>query len=365
MKSCILVTYFDEDSLSEAKGLCNSAEYKILHIIKQSFLNHGKFGLSGGKINDLKNIVERLKPDSIIFDEILKPSQNYNLASELKIQIHDRESLILEIFESRATSTESQLQVKLAQLRYEMSRAKEKVRLSKLGEQPGFMGIGKFEVDVYYNDIKNRMNNVKTKLQKAGKQRDLHRQSRKRVGFKTISLAGYTSAGKTTLFNILTGEKKEENRKLFTTLTTTTRKFKIDKEWLLISDTVGFISKLPAYLIDAFKSTLEELLYTDIVIVVIDTNDDLKKLKKKFSSCYKTLIELGVKRQNMLFIFNKTETMNNDEILEKVKQLDLEQNKNWMAISATSGKNLDILKQKIKEDINSKKNIQDINSEVF
>ena len=86
MKSCILVTYFDEDSLSEAKGLCNSAEYKILHIIKQSFLNHGKFGLSGGKINDLKNIVERLKPDSIIFDEILKPSQNYNLASELKIQ---------------------------------------------------------------------------------------------------------------------------------------------------------------------------------------------------------------------------------------------------------------------------------------
>ena len=365
MKSCILVTYFDEDSLSEAKGLCNSAEYKILHVIKQSFLNHGKFGLSEGKINDLKNIVERLKPDSVIFDEILKPSQNYNLASELKIQIHDRESLILEIFESRATSTESQLQVKLAQLRYEMSRAKEKVRLSKLGEQPGFMGIGKFEVDVYYNDIKNRMNNVKTKLQKAGKQRDLHRQSRKRIGFKTISLAGYTSAGKTTLFNILTGEKKEENRKLFTTLTTTTRKFKIDKEWLLISDTVGFISKLPAYLIDAFKSTLEELLYTDIVIVVIDTNDDLKKLKKKFSSCYKTLIELGVKRQNMLFIFNKTETMNDDEILEKVKQLDLEQNKNWVAISATSGKNLDILKQKIKEDINSKKNIQDINNEVF
>ena len=352
MKSCILVTYFDEDSLSEAKGLCNSAEYKILHIIKQSFLNHGKFGLSGGKINDLKNIVERLKPDSIIFDEILKPSQNYNLASELKIQIHDRESLILEIFESRATSTESQLQVKLAQLRYEMSRAKEKVRLSKLGEQPGFMGIGKFEVDVYYNDIKNRMNNVKTKLQKAGKQRDLHRQSRKRVGFKTISLAGYTSAGKTTLFNILTGEKKEENRKLFTTLTTTTRKFKIDKEWLLISDTVGFISKLPAYLIDAFKSTLEELLYTDIVIVVIDTNDDLKKLKKKFSSCYKTLMELGVKRQNMLFAFNKTELMDDIEILEKVKYLDLLESKNWIAISAKSGKNIENLKIIIRQRIN-------------
>ena len=273
MKSCILVTYFDEDSLSEAKGLCNSAEYKILHVIKQSFLNHGKFGLSEGKIYDLKNIVAHRRPDVIVFDEILKPSQNYNLASELKMQILDRESLILEIFESRATSTESKMQVKLAQLRYEMSRAKEKVKLSKMGEQPGFLGIGKFEVDVYYDDIKNRMVSVRAKLDKAGKQRELHRQSRKRMGFKSISLAGYTSAGKTTLFNIITGEKNEEDHKLFTTLTTTVRKFKLDREWVLISDTVGFISKLPAYLIDAFKSTLEELVFTDIVMVVIDAAD--------------------------------------------------------------------------------------------
>ena len=157
------------------------------------------------------------------------------------------------------------MQVKLAQLRYEMSRAKEKVRLTKMGEQPGFMGIGKFEVDVYYNDIKNRMVSVRGKLQKAGKQRELHRQSRKRIGFDTISLAGYTSAGKTTLFNALTGETKEKSPKLFTTLTTTTRKFKLEREWVLISDTVGFISKLPAYLIEAFRSTLEELTFTDTV----------------------------------------------------------------------------------------------------
>ena len=353
MKSCILITYFDDNSISEAEGLCEAAGCKILHLIKQEFLNSTKFGLGEGKIGDLKNLVTKMQPDVIVFDEILKPSQNYNLASELKIQVLDRESLILEIFESRATSTESKMQVKLAQLRYEMSRAREKVRLSKMGEQPGFLGIGKFEVDVYYNDIKSRMVSVRAKLQKAGKQRELHRQSRKRIGFRTISLAGYTSAGKTTLFNSMTGEKNEEDHKLFTTLTTTVRKFKLDREWVLISDTVGFISKLPAYLIEAFKSTLEELTFTDIVIVVIDANEKNNELKKKFSSCYKTLMELGVKRQNLLFAFNKTESMNDEEILEKVKQLDLLENKNWIAISAKSGKNIEKLKMLIKQNFDS------------
>ena len=353
MKSCILITYYDDDSVSEAEGLCEAAGCKILHLIKQEFLSSPKFGLSGGKIDDLKNLVTKMRPDVIVFDEVMKPSQNYNLAAELKIQVLDRESLILEIFESRSTSTESKMQVKLAQLRYEMSRAREKVRLSKMGEQPGFMGIGKFEVDVYYNDIKNRMVSVRAKLQKAGKQRELHRQSRKRIGFKTISLAGYTSAGKTTLFNSMTGEKNEEDHKLFTTLTTTVRKFKLDREWVLISDTVGFISKLPAYLIEAFKSTLEELTFTDIVIVVIDANEKNNELKKKFSSCYKTLMELGVKRQNLLFAFNKTESMNDEKILEKVKQLDLTENKNWIAISAKSGKNIEKLKMLIKQNFDS------------
>ena len=113
------------------------------------------------------------------------------------------------------------------------------------------------------------------------------------------------------------------------------------------------ISKLPAYLIEAFKSTLEELTFTDIVIVVIDATDKNDELKKKFSSCFKTLMELGVKRQNMLFIFNKTELMNDIEIFEKVKQLDLAENKNWIAISANTGKNIDNLKILIKQELNS------------
>ena len=349
MKSCILITYFDDDSISEAEGLCEAAECKILQIIKQEFLNSPKFGLSGGKIGDLKNLVAKMNPDVIVFDEVMKPSQNYNLAAELKIQVLDRESLILEIFESRSTSTESKMQVKLAQLRYEMSRAREKVRLSKMGEQPGFMGIGKFEVDVYYNDIKNRMVSVRAKLQKAGKQRELHRQSRKKIGFKTISLAGYTSTGKTTLFNSMTGEKNEEDHKLFTTLTTTVRKFKLDREWVLISDTVGFISKLPAYLIEAFKSTLEELVFTDIILLVIDSLDDDELMKKKFSTCYKTLVELGVERKNMIFLFNKSESIDDKKLLHVMNNLKIDEVESCLDVSALTGKNLKELKEKLQE----------------
>ena len=342
--SAILITYDRDDSLREALGLCDAAGYEIRKIIQHKFLNKSKYGLGEGKVDELREMLVSIKPDVIIFDEILKPSQNYNLASTLKMNILDREALILEIFERRAKSSESTLQVKMAQLRYEMSRAKEKVRLAKMGEQPGFMGIGKFEVDVYFNDIKNRMNGVKSKLAKSSTQRALHRQARKRWGFKTISLAGYTSAGKTTLFNILTGEQKEESPKLFTTLSTTTRKITIKNSEVLISDTVGFISRLPAYMVQAFKSTLEELVYTDVVIVVIDISDSILELRKKFKSCISTLDEIGVNKEKMVFVLNKSDLISKEEVLERAKQLGLEDNKKWISVSSTTGYNIAQLK---------------------
>ena len=345
MKSCILITYDNQDVISEAKSLCEAAQYNILFTIREDELNFTKYGISEGKMPNLEETIEKHNPDVIVFDEVLKPNQNYSLASKLKLEVLDRESLILEIFESRASSSESKLQVKLAQLRYERSRAKERVRLSKMGEQPGFMGIGKFEVDVYYNDIQNRVNNIKSKLKKAGKQRALHRQGRDRLGFKTISLAGYTSAGKTTLFNSLTGEQKEKSAELFTTLTTTTRRLKLGREISLITDTVGFISKLPAYLIEAFKSTLEELIFTDIVLVVIDSLDNDQQMKKKFSSCYKTLVELGVERKNMIFLFNKSESIDDKKLLHIMNNLKIDEVENCLDISALTGKNLTELKK--------------------
>ena len=359
--SAILITYDKEDAVKEAIALCESAGYDIRKIIRQKFLNRAKYGIGEGKVEELKELVNSLKPDVVIFDEILKPSQNYNLASTLKTNILDREALILQIFERRARSSESILQVKLAQLRYEMSRAKEKVRLAKMGEQPGFMGIGKFEVDVYSNDIKNRMNSVKSKLQKSSRQRELHRQARKRIGFKTVSLAGYTSAGKTTLFNMLTGENKEESPKLFTTLSTTTRKIILQKMEVLISDTVGFISKLPAYMIQAFKSTLEELTYTDIVIVVVDISDSILELRKKFRSCVTTLDEIGVDKDKIIFVLNKSDLVSEEEVNDKAAQLALKDNKKWLPISAVTGQNISRLKNLIQQAIEDKPQLNEKN----
>ena len=353
MNSAILITYDSKDAIDEAKGLCEAAGYQVVHTIKQKFLRKPKYGISSGILETLEELSEKLRPDVIVFDEILKPSQNYNLASILHKEILDRETLILEIFESRASSAESKLQVKLAQLRYEMARAKEKVRLSRMGEQPGFMGIGKFEVDVYYNDVKHRMQTVRAKLEKAGKQRELHRQGRKRMGFKIISLAGYTSAGKTTLFNKMTGETMVQSKELFTTLSTTTRKLKINQEQFLISDTVGFISKLPAYMIDAFKSTLEELRHTDVIIVVIDISDSLFDLKKKFTSCMRTLSELEVEKDRMIYALNKSDLLKDSDVEQKINILNLTENKKWVLVSAKTGKNIKQLKKLIKDIIQS------------
>lgn len=339
-QTAILITYDNEDAIKEARGLCESADYKVAKLIRQKFLNKSKFGIGSGKVAEIKELASKIKPDVIIYDEVLKPSQNYNLASSLKINILDRESLILEIFEKRSSSYESHLQIKLAHLRYEMSRAKEKVRLAKMGEQPGFMGIGMYEVDTYYNDIKNRMKSVKSKLAKAGKQRALHREARRRVGLKTISLAGYTSAGKTTLFNLLTGETKEESPELFTTLSTTTRKIFIEKNPVLISDTVGFISKLPAYMIEAFKSTLEELRYADVVIVIIDVSDSAEELKKKFRSCLKTMADLDVDSEKVIYALNKSDLASPEEIVQRSEFLGLEDNKKWVPVSSVTEQNV-------------------------
>lgn len=173
------------------------------------------------------------------------------------------------------------------------------------------------------------------------------------MGFKIISLAGYTSAGKTTLFNKMTGETRAQSEKLFTTLSTTTRRVNINREPFLISDTVGFISKLPAYMIDAFKSTLEELRYADTVIVVIDINNSILELKKKFASCMRTLDELGIEKEKMVYALNKSDLIQNTSLNEKVEILNLTEDKKWIQVSAKNGKNIDELKELVKNIIQS------------
>lgn len=312
--TAILVSGNDLSQLDEAVSLCESAGYRVEKTITHYLRRNSKYGIGEGLVDRIEESVKKINPDIVVYNAILKPSQNYNLASRLQIRILDRTALVLEIFERRASSDESRQQVRLAQLRYEMSHAKEKVRLSKMGEQPGFMGIGKFEVDVYYNDIRHRMESVRNKLRKAGRRRELHRKSRERLGLHTISLAGYTSSGKTTLFNALTGEDKERSANLFTTLVTTVRRAEFDGTAHLVSDTVGFISNLPAYMIDAFKSTLEEMTHADAIILVVDATDSEEIAKSKLSSCKRTLAELDVKPARIVVALNKMDLVTSSEL---------------------------------------------------
>jgi GTPase len=186
-----------------------------------------------------------------------------------------------------------------------MVRAREKVRLARAGEQPGFFGMGKYDADVYFLDIKKRSAILKKKLEREEKRRELFRIQRLRAGLPTISIAGYTSAGKTTLFNALTGESKMEGKQVFTTLSTFTRaiNLKNDRKKLLISDTVGFISKLPAYMIDAFKSTLQDITYSDLVLLVVDISQPIE-LRRELNCLIQIMNDHKI-RMGVLYSLNR------------------------------------------------------------
>ena len=177
-------------------------------------------------------------------------SPERNLEKYLCKRVLDRTGLILDIFASRARSHTGKLQVELARLRYELPRSKEKVRLAKASEQPGFFGLGKYELDIYDRDIKRHVSIIKNKLKITATRRKLHNNNRLKLNIPIISLSGYTCAGKTALFNYLTNESKEVSTGVFTTLTTYSRSVDLLKLKVILSDTVGFISKLPAYMID-------------------------------------------------------------------------------------------------------------------
>jgi GTPase len=351
-RKAILITYPNQFALSEAKSLAESAAYSIIEVISQKNLTHSRFGVGKGKADEIKERVATLKPDVIIFDEVLKPSQQYNLARVCKIDVLDREKLILEIFLNRAVTNESRIQVKLAQLKYDIVRVKEKSRLAKLGEQPGFFGLGKYDADVHILDIKKRTALLKKKLQAEEKKRALHRIQRLSDNLPLISLTGYTSAGKTSLFNMLSSENKETSTKLFTTLTTFTRASEIEGRKVLVSDTIGFISKLPPYMIEAFKSTLSELNYANIILLIIDFSDDVPIIKKKLKSSLEILSKLQISFQKCILVLNKIDMVKTNEIKDKITELNVNENMDQIIpISAQMGYNLPELKKLISKQL--------------
>ena len=348
LRKAVLITYPFEEAIKEATSLADTVGYSVERIVKQRHITQSRYGIGRGKAEEVKELVKQLEPEVIIFDEVLKPTQQYNLASLCQIEIIDRERLILEIFERRASTAESRIQIKLAQLRYDMVRAREKVRLAKIGEQPGFFGMGKYDADIYYLDINKRAAVLKKKLEREEKRRDLHRVQRSKAGLSIISIAGYTSAGKTTLFNTLTGESKNEGQGLFTTLSTFTRAMKLNTRKVLVSDTVGFISKLPAYMIDAFKSTLHELTHSDLILLVVDISQSIEEIGRKLDSSIHIMNELGVPMTKVLYLLNKVDLISTDDAFDKSAYLGiLDSKKHILPVSAKTRFNITQLKNLI------------------
>jgi len=345
----ILITYPAKHIASEAKSLAESAGYSVVRVVTQKHLTRSKFGIGKGKADEVRELINSLNVEFVIFDEILKPSQQYNLAKLCETDIIDREKLILEIFRLRSSNEESKIQIKLAELHYEAVRIKEKVRLAKRGEQPGFFGLGKYDADVHLLDIKRRISVLRKKLIKEEKRKFLQRTGRARSGFPTVSIIGYTSVGKTTLFNLLTGETKLVGMELFTTLSTSSRIVNIKGDKIMFSDTVGFISKLPAYMIDAFKSTLQELIFSNIILLVLDLSQSYEMLKKQLSSSFTVLIHLRVSIAKIIYVFNKMDLVNLEDARDKCEKLGIlnQSNKNAVMISSKSGMNVDVLLETI------------------
>ena len=344
LRKAILITYPVGQAKNEAISLAETAGYSIIRIVTQKQITKSRFGIGRGKAEEVKELVQELKPDVIIFDEVLKPSQMYNLASVCKIEIIDRERLLLEIFEQHASTAESRIQIRLAQLRYELTRARDKVRLARAGEQPGFFGLGKYEADVYFLDIRRHISILKKKLEKEGTRRQLHRNQRAKAGLPTVSLAGYTSAGKTTLFNRLTGETKTTGQGLFTTLSTFTRAIDLQGDKVLLNDTVGFVSKLPAYMIEAFKSTLDELTYASLVLLVLDISDPVDEIARKYASSLDVIREFQVPTTKIIYVLNKVDMISIEDAFDKAGQLGILDSKRVLPVSAKTGYNVDQLK---------------------
>ncbi|MBN2599314.1 MAG: GTPase HflX [Candidatus Thermoplasmatota archaeon] len=298
-KKAILISL--NDPVSEITQLAETLRY----IIRKTFIQHRttpdvNYYIGSGKVKEINDYLQDAEEtiDLTIVNGELKPSQWFSLEKKLHTTVYDRIRLILAIFEEHAERREARLQVKLAQLQYERPYVRELIHRAKAGEHPGLMAGGEYQVDDYYEMIKRQTKKIREDLQKIRENRELQRQTRSQSGFYAVSLAGYTNAGKSSLMNILAGEKVKVESELFSTLSTTTRsiakKNKENQIPILLTDTVGFIENLPACIIDAFHSTLEEIELADVVVLVVDGSEAKELVEKKLRVSINELRNIGV-----------------------------------------------------------------------
>lgn len=295
-----------EESLDELEELASTAgAVTVGKIIQNREAVHPGTYIGKGKIEEVRAMVYAMDATGIICDDELSPAQVNNLERELDCKVMDRTLLILDIFAARAITSEGKIQVELAQLRYRAARLVGlRESLSRLGGGIGTRGPGEKKLETDRRLIRTRISALKQELTQVEKHRELIRSSRARGNMKTAAIVGYTNAGKSTLLNKLTGSDVLSEDKVFATLDPTTRLLNLkDGQQILLTDTVGFIHKLPHHLVEAFKSTLEEAKYADYIIHVVDSSNPQAEMQMHV--VYETLRELGVMGKKIITLFNK------------------------------------------------------------
>ncbi len=333
--------------VNEVHTMARTVGYYITDIIVQKRKSiHHSFTIGVGKLHNLKNLVLEKNVDLIIFTNTLPSSQIFKIQKEIgnDIKVIDRNLLILELFEKRARTREALLQIRLARLKYTFSWGREYLKLQGiLGEQVGWSGPGDYPFQNYESEARRRIKRIRKELEIIRHKKDLLRIRRHELGFPIVALSGYTQSGKTTFFNKLVGEKKQIGLGPFTTLQTFARKVDISKKMettFILIDSIGFIEDMHPFIIDAFDATLREIANADIIIMFVDSSDDLTTVNKRLSSSNNILRRLEVSGEIIVCI-NKIDLVGEDQ-LEKVRDIIMNHfpNLEIFSISAKTGKNI-------------------------
>lgn len=333
-----------EESLTELEELLETAGGETVGRVIQNLESINKATYVGkGKVDEIRELAEELDADGIVCDDELSPAQLSNLKDELDIKVLDRTLVILGIFAAHAQTSEGKLQVELAQLKYRSSRlAGLGKNLSRLGGGIGTRGPGESKLESDRRAIRERVSQLRSEIEKVESSRETLRKHRMSDGIPVIAIVGYTNAGKSTFLNKITDAGILAEDKLFATLDPTTRSLKIpDGEEVLFTDTVGFISKLPHNLVDAFKSTLEEAKYADLILHVADASNP--EVDEQMKVVYRTLEELKVTGKPVITFLNKQDKLEEERIIKDIKADAVVKG------SAKTGEGIDELLSKITE----------------
>ncbi len=333
-----------ERSLDELGQLVETAGGEVLGQLYQNreYPEPGTY-IGKGKIEEIRELAENMEADGIVCDDELSPAQMRNLSNILGLKVMDRTLVILDIFAQHARTNEGRIQVELAQLSYRASHLTGMgVSMSRLGGGIGTRGPGETKLEMDRRRIASRISQLKKELREVVANREQQRKSRQRQNMPVAAIVGYTNAGKSTLLNALTDAGILAEDKLFATLDVTTRKLLLPgKQEILLTDTVGFISKLPHNLVDAFRSTLEEAVYADYIIHVVDASNP--HWEEQMVTVYRTLDQLGVSGKKIFTLFNKM-----DQITDTDRRFDRRADRT-LQISAKKGTNLEKLQEEIAE----------------